>query len=214
MIKNEIRESIKNAVRDIMVPLMKEGVFDKQQHPLSTEQKQEVTKVVNDFLSQHPSGYNIGYGSNTGDDTAYISANKSNDYSGKIGQILYQTQNKYSRDLRHFASDLWSKHGAAERLKKNPAVELNRDDSLKQLDASSKHVDWNYSYADDSLSYNAGQKQMDSLKNSLERAAIVDPEGAKEIVKKNFPRDKQAWANEFIDHTNNNKAKWSNIYKV
>jgi len=191
-----------------------EGLMGASQETMPEEEIKKAEAAISDFLTQNPSGYTISYGSDSAKDEAHISFNKVGDYSGSTGQIVYKTPYKFKRDLYGVAKRLWQEKQNANYAKSFPPTELNPEEVLKQLDVSSQHVDWYHDYSDDHRVWSAGEQKKRVIKKNLELAALVDPEGAKLIIKKNFPRDKQEWAVQFVDSIHNSRDKYSKMYKL
>jgi len=193
---------------------MFEGLAGHAQETLPPEEAKKAEDAVKAFLERNPTGYNLSYGSSSGDDTAYVGFNKSNDYSGHKPEVVFQTPYKFKRSLHAVASKVWQSHQDEQHSKKFPPQELNREDALKNFDAASKHIDWYHDYSDDHRVWSAGEDKKKAMNHAMQIASLADPDGAKEIVKRNFPRDNQEWALQSIDHINANRNKWSRIYKL
>jgi len=191
-----------------------EGLAGASQESLPPEEAKKAEDAVKSFLERNPSGYNLSYGGSSSDDSAYVGFHKSNDYSGGKPEIVFQTPYKFKRDLHAVANKVWRAHQDAAYLKKNPPQEINREDALKRFDVASKHVDWYHDQSDDHRVWSAGEQQKRAWKGAMEIAALVDPDGAKEIVKRNFPKDFHDGALKMIDSIQSNKSKWSRIYKI
>jgi len=177
-----------------------EGLSGQSQEHLPPEEAKKAEEAVKSFLDENPTDYNLMYGSDRNDDSAYVGFHKHDDYGGDTGDVIvYKTSYKYEDSLHDLANRVWKKHQRDEYDKENPPVEINKDDALKRFDASSQHIDWYYDQSDDHRVWSAGNEKMKTLRNAMETAAGVDPNGAKEIVKKNFPINQQGWANNFID---------------
>lgn len=209
------RQMMKEAVVDLKkTKELSEGLWAPSQETMPPDEVKKAESAISDFLTKNPSGYTISYGADSVKDEATISFNKANDYSGNKGQVIYVTPYKFKKDLYDVAKRIWQEKQNSEYAKSFPPTELNPEDVLKQLDASSQHVDWYHDQSDDNSVWQAGEQKKRVIQKNLEKAALINPEGAKGIVKKNFPRDKQTWANQFIDSIHKSREKYARMYKL
>lgn len=202
-----------NETDNVNVPV----IAEEEGTELTPQQRQEIETKIRS-LSKNAGIMSYSYGSSKGENKSWIGVNidptAKGDWARTREERIYELPFEYNDDLHNFAQSILEKIKQEQHAKEHPPVALNKDEALRALDAASKQIDWYYEMSDDHSVWRAGNERMRVLKNALEKAALVDPEGSLAILKANAPAGHHKWAEDFIKRIQSNREHYSKYWNV
>lgn len=162
---------------------------------LTSDQQKEIEQKIRNAM-ETPGYRSFTFGTNRGGNKATVGA----EINGST-ETLYELPYEYAKELHKYADELRRKIGDKKWEKRFPQTQqkLNPDDVFKNLQSASK-LDWFYQKSDDPGVFQSGQKRMNNLRSWIEKAATIDPNKTKEIVKKVAPQSFHDQLNKLVDN--------------
>jgi hypothetical protein len=202
-----------NETDNVNVPV----IAEEEGTELTPQQRQEIESKIRS-ISKNAGIMSYSYGTNKKENKSWIGVNidptAKGDWARTREERLYELPFEYNDALHHFAQEIWKKIKDEQHIKEHPAIDMNKDEALRALDAASKNIDWYYEMSDDHNVWRAGNERMRVLKNVLEKAALANPEGSLTILKANAPAGWHKWAEDFIKRIQDNREHYLKHWNV